>query len=349
MTSRTDTIVFTRVGEVALRKEELRPLDPGCLRVETVRTAISAGTERLFLSGDGLPDDWFPFRPGYSAAGYVAEIAPGVTNFAIGDRVFALANHAAECVVSENQVIAIPDAVSFEQACFASIASMAIYAVRRANFQLGDPVAIIGQGLIGLIASSAARYGGAMPLIGLDIDPERLDLARAMGVDIALDPRDGDALAAALERLPGGGVAAAIELSGSGPPLDLALRITRQRGTVFAGSAVREFNGNFYGEHWMKGITITSGFIGSRPQLLEQHVTSIHDWPPRVDRAGEYFATGVYTSMDDIRTFFEMVATGRLDIAPLITGRYKPSDAATPFRRLLSGDRKMIGAVFEWR
>lgn len=347
--AKTRTVQFDSAGVASLRLCDRAELGPGMVLIETHRTAISQGTERTFLTLGG-PGGTFPFTPGYSVSGIVVEVGKGVRSLKVGDCVFAAGPHAAEVVVPEEFALKLPTGIDFEVGCFGNIAAMALYAVRQANLNLGDPVAIVGQGIIGLIANQVARCGGGLPVIGLDIDPVRLDLSLQFGADMAVDPRDDRVLADVLGALPGGGVEAAIELSGAGQGIDTALRVTRERGTVFAGSF--DPNGhkvNIYGDHWWKGIALKTGYINSRPYMFRQLIQSGATWPLSMEAGGEFFGSQIYTSRADVRTVLDMAATRRLNIHGLISDHYAPEDAHAAFKRLYDRDKAMLGSVFVWR
>jgi threonine dehydrogenase-like Zn-dependent dehydrogenase len=319
--------------------------------IETVRSSISPGTERGFLIGPETPTgEGFPMKPGYSVAGYVAEIGPGVTRFKVGDRVIAAANHAAEVIVPEGFAHPIPSNVDFDSACFFGVGCTAVYAVRQVKLKFSESVAIVGQGLIGLLTNQMARFGGGLPVIGFDLDAYRRELGRKFGADIVLDPRDEKSVRAVLDGLPGGGVAAAIELSGSGEPIEYAIAITRERGTVFAGSGPPKGHSvNVYGPLWFKGLTIATGAITSRPYALEQTVVDLTSWPIQPRSGGLFLGSEIFTQEHDVAMFLGMLSAGRFDMKPLITDTVPYAAAEEVFARVLAKDSRMVGIVFTWR
>ena len=130
---KTQGIVFTAPSQAAPQAWELRQPESDELLIETHCTVISAGTERGFYRGA----PFYPFTPGYSVAGVVLETGSAVTRFKPGDRVFAVAAHAAHVLCNEAGVVRIPDNVNAGDACFATVGAMAMHAVRAAADRRG--------------------------------------------------------------------------------------------------------------------------------------------------------------------------------------------------------------------
>lgn len=345
---KTQGIVFTGPQQLALQSVELRELQADDLLIETHCTVISAGTERGFFRGA----PFYPFHPGYSVAGVVLKTGSAVTQFKPGDRVFAVSPHAGLVVCNEQGVVHIPDGVSDEEACFGTIGAMAVYAVREAAIQFGEPIAVMGQGLIGLISTQLARLSGALPLIGIDIDAQRLELSRSFGADLVFDARSPDALKQAVKALPGGGVDAVIELTAVATSVDLAIDITRLRGRIVLGSVGRgDWRADVYGPMWRKGIRLIGGYVNAKPHALTQTVMEMRGtWPPSTKTEGKHFGgAGSWTSEADTLAFFEALRYKRIDVRRLITHRFAPADAATAFGNLVGGDGTMLGGLFTWK
>ncbi len=97
---------------------------------------------------------------GYSGAGIVVEKHRSVTDLELGDRVAyggEGTGHAETIVTGRNLVARVPIAVQLDHACFATLGSIALNAVRIANISLGDRVVVIGLGLVGQLVSQLAR------------------------------------------------------------------------------------------------------------------------------------------------------------------------------------------------
>src|SRR5207237_5294352 len=122
---------------------------------------------------------------GYSGAGVVAARHATVTDLQIGERVAyggEGTGHGETILVGRNLAARIPAAVPFEHACFATLGSIAMNAVRTARVELGDVVAVIGLGLVGQLVAQLVRVQGGV-VVGIDLNGHRVDLARRLGSD----------------------------------------------------------------------------------------------------------------------------------------------------------------------
>src|SRR5918999_1532854 len=125
---------------------------------------------------------------GYSGAGIVIEKHPTVNDLSIGDRVAyggETTGHSETIITGRNLVARVPAEVAWDDACFATLGSIAMNAVRIAGIQLGDQVAVIGLGLVGQLIAQLVRLQGGV-VIATDLRPERVELARQMGADHAV-------------------------------------------------------------------------------------------------------------------------------------------------------------------
>ena len=208
-----------KTGETSLETVPPPALKPGGVRVRTAASLISAGTEKMLIDlaqksylgkAKARPDLvkqvlnkvkkeglWNTFqnvmskmeRPmplGYSAAGIVEQVGADVRGGQVGDRVAmagaGYANHADINFVPKNLIAQIPDGVSFEAASYTTVASIALQGVRLTRPQLGEYVAVVGLGLIGLITVQLLKANGCR-VIGMDLDASKVELAKQVGLD----------------------------------------------------------------------------------------------------------------------------------------------------------------------
>src|ERR1039458_6632277 len=200
--------------------------------IRTTVTLISAGTERMLLEfgkanlldkarqqpdkvrqvldkvrTDGLSATLEsvrakldqPIALGYSSAGVVLEVGPGVSEFHIGDRVVSNGSHAEVVSVPKNLSARIPDGVTDEAAAFTVVGAIALQGIRLAQPTLGETFVVTGLGLIGLIAVQLLRAHGCR-VLGIDFDARKLALAQSFGAETVNLAMGEDPLAAA-ERL----------------------------------------------------------------------------------------------------------------------------------------------------
>ena len=180
------------VARVVVETFEVPEPRPGEVLVRVNRTQVSAGSEKGRFRGASPPDPKIPLGyweipPGYTAAGRVQAIGPGVEGFEIGDRVFASGRHASHLLSKlededdggmRKRVQRIEFDVTDEQACFSRLGDVALHSIRRAELQPDESVAIFGQGVVGQLIAAFARISGAYPIIAIDLDGGRLELSK---------------------------------------------------------------------------------------------------------------------------------------------------------------------------
>src|SRR6476620_5205307 len=147
---------------------------PDGVLVRAHRTAISIGTEIRQFRDERVAQNpaGFPRSNGYSMVGEIVALGPGVAGLSVGQRVFATQPHDEFVAVAQEQVYPVPEGADDEQAAFAIICEIGLHALRRGNPSLGENVAIIGQGIIGLATLAVARAWG-LRTIALDLDARR--------------------------------------------------------------------------------------------------------------------------------------------------------------------------------
>ena len=259
-------------GEIRVVEVPEPVVRPGTLLVRTSHSLISAGTESASLGSGGRSENLVlkairnpalvrkvvervashglrstaelvrtrvstESPTGYSCAGVVAAVGEGVEGFRTGDRVACAgagyANHAAVNVVPRNLVAKLPDGVSFEEGAFATLGAIAMQGVRRCAPGLGESVAVLGLGLLGQITAQLLRAAGAV-VIGVDVRPDRVARAQALGLGQGFTIAERDFVAGVLERTDGRGADAVIVTAAGGDPglLNRAFEACRRKGRV---------------------------------------------------------------------------------------------------------------------
>ena len=320
-------IVFsaTRVAEV-IDKPAPSP-EPGEVLVRTVRSCLSAGTERGALRGEpnmGLQSvkdapAVFPCQLGYSAAGTVEAVGEGVASVKSGDRVaMSWCHHGALQCRPEGLVYPLPENVSFEAGALTHIAIMPMQALRKCRFEFGESVLVVGQGLLGQLAVKLARAVGATPVIAADPVPRKRNRALALGADLALDPSAPD-FAERAKTATDGGARVVIEVTGVDRALDTALDAVARFGRVALLGCTRrsEFAIDFYRKVHGRGVLLVGAHNQARPA---------HDSSP-----------GWWTVRDDALAYLRMLSLGRLVMAGFVEGVHPISDAPAVYTRLAQG------------
>ena len=253
---------------------------------------------------------------GYSSAGIVLESS--VSEFKPGDRVACagVAYHAEKIFVKKNLVAEIPENVSFEETAFTTIGSIAIQGIRQANPRLGDSIAVIGLGLIGLITVQLAKTNGCR-VIGFDINDSNFQLAKSFSCDECYLTNE-DAVGKVNSFSRGIGVDSTIITAStqSNDPMELALDITRKRGRIV--------------------VVGTVGMNIPRSPFYEKELTvtiACSYGPGRYDR--DYEEKGIdypvwyvrWTENRNMQAFLDLLSQGKINVRDLITHTFPITDA----------------------
>jgi threonine dehydrogenase-like Zn-dependent dehydrogenase len=179
---------------------------------------------------------FFPHTLGSWAAGMVLKTGPEVAGLKPGDFVHGEWKHRQTALLKETSLYPITPPADCDTMVFTDPARFALAAVHDAAIKLGDRVAVFGMGAIGMLAWQMARLNGASQVIVVDPISERLELAQQMGVDLAINPNDVDAGLAIKQATGGKGVDVAVEISGTYPGLQQAIRCVHREGLVVTAS-----------------------------------------------------------------------------------------------------------------
>jgi threonine dehydrogenase-like Zn-dependent dehydrogenase len=253
-------LMLTAPRELRFEEHPSRAPGPGEVRVRSLLSGISHGTElslyrgtsafadhvfdrelrAIVPAGDRSP---YPATLGYGLVGVVEEVGPGVEGLAAGDVVHTGTPHREEVVVDVEAasrgsfpLVRLPPGAPLEPALFISIGTVALQAVHDAQIKLGDHVAVVGLGAIGLLTAQMARLTGAGSVHVVDPVASRRELALELGATAAHDPNAAEpSTGVAVKRALGGrGVDVAIETSGVDAGLHDAMACAHLGGTVVA-------------------------------------------------------------------------------------------------------------------
>ena len=149
------------------------------------------GLLKTFKEALGRLDN--PTALGYSSAGVVTEVGRNVHKFSPGDIVACIgagyASHAEYIAVPENLCCRIPKGLAFEEASFGMLGIVALHGIRCANLSFGETVAVIGLGLLGLLSVQILK-AYCCRVVGMDIDLDKVELAKTLGIDHACTSKD---------------------------------------------------------------------------------------------------------------------------------------------------------------
>ena len=326
---RNHQVIFAQAGVAVLKDGEVPTPGPTQLLIRTRTSLISPGTERAFFLGLPNTTQSYPQAAGYCNVGEVVAVGDQASGWRIGDRVAGKGQHAAYVLAEAAAVHPVPAGLSDEHAPFFNLASIALQGIRKARIELGEPVAVIGAGLIGLMALQLARLQGALPAISIDQDEGRLDFASQSGADLLLVNNEN--LPHELAQHTGGeGAAVVIEATGHPDAILTALACARPFGRVILlGSTRGETEHiNFYRDVHKKGLTLIGAHDSARPKAESTHA--------------------FWTQVDDQRVALELLGRGRLNVEPYITHRFAWHRAPEAYELLRTWDKSSLGILLDW-
>ena len=322
-------VVVTAPSAVSIASFDVSEPQTGEVLVRAWTTLVSPGTERAFFLNLDNTNPAYPYSPGYSFIGEVLEVGNGVENVAIGDRVACTARHQSHAILDAKTCLKIPDGLSDEDASFFNLLAIAMQGVRKTRIELGESVAVLGAGIIGIFAMRLAQLSGGLPVVGIDLDVKRLELAKQLGADDVLV--SDDSIQDNLRELLGtDGANVVIELTGAPPVVVTAFQLAATKGRVaLVGSSRGDTKEvNFYRDVHRKGLTIIGSHELSRP-LHENH-------------------PGYWTQVSEHKVCLDLLARGRIQTQPLITHRFSWQEFPKAYEHLASWDKDALGMVIHW-
>ena len=329
-------------GATVLEEVPAPLVKSGCVLIQTTRTLVSLGTERMLVEFgkanlidkarqqpdkvkqtlDKLKTDGImptleavfnklgqPLPLGYCNVGRVVAVGRGVTEFQVGDRVASNGNHAEYVCVPQNLVAKIPDNVSDDEAAFTVIGSIGLEGIRLLKPELGETIVVVGLGLIGLIVAQLLRANGCR-VIGVEFDQAKLDLAASWGV-IPVNPAKGDDQVKVVEELTNGIGADGVIITASAHDDSIihnACLMSRKRGRIILVGVIglNMRRDDFYKKELSFQVSCSYG-AGRYDEEYEQKG---HDYPLPYVR---------WTEKRNFQAILGAIADGGLKVKPLIT------------------------------
>ncbi len=293
-------------------------------------------------SGRRIP----PLVMGHEAAGVVEAVGDFVRSFSVGDRVtfdstvscgrcqscragsinlcenrqvlgvscneFRRQGAFAQYVcVPQNIVYKIPDSLPFEHAAMIEAVSIAVHATNRTPRSLGGSVVVVGSGMIGLLCIQTLRIAGFGKVIAIDLEEEKLALARKLGATHSINGRAENLIQQVLEWTGGRGADAAVEVVGANAPVQTCFQVVRRGGSV----------------------TLVGNLTPKVELPLQTVVTK------------ELSVFGSCASNGEIPQCIELLASGAIQVEPLITATSSLEDAGRWFDRLYAGERGAMKVI----
>jgi 3-hydroxyethyl bacteriochlorophyllide a dehydrogenase len=332
-------IVFSEIGKVEYRDVPIPEQGEWDVTVEVESSAISIGTERWALLGKRPPGDVkFPCIPGYLSIGRIISKGKSVTNFNVGDRINYLAaknpegytgnwmcGHVSPAVVNVNPnqdswfgmpyVEKVPENISSELASLAGLSAVACRGIDMAKINPGDKVLLVGQGMIGHAASQICRILGAQTLAADTMDI-RVDFSKKLAADRAVNTQKEDLAKAVKEFTSEKGADVIIDTTGSVAMINQEIEYLRPFGKFI--------------------------FQGWYPPPNDVSIHKLH-----LKFTTAYYPCG--HSGEAVRRCMDWLASGKLNLAPLISHRFSPKEAVEAYRLILDKPNEAMAVVFNWK
>lgn len=263
-----------------------------------------------------------PLPLGYCNAGVILD--SGVEGFEVGDRVVSNGNHAEVVRVPKNLCAKIPDEVDDESAAFTVLAAIGLQGIRLINPTLGETIVVSGLGLIGLLCVQMLRANGCR-VLGIDFDSQRCAFARQFGAETVDLSQNQDPIAIAHAFSRGRGVDGVIVAAAtkSDEVMHQAAEMCRKRGRIVlvgvVGLNLRR------DDFFKKEITF---------QVSASYGPGRYD--PLYEDKGQDYPVGFvrWTEQRNFEAVLDLVASGVLDVKPLITHRYTIDNALEAYQQL---------------
>jgi L-iditol 2-dehydrogenase len=341
-----NALLLSEYKQLAVRDLPIPACGPGEVLIQVAACGICGSDVHGYdgSSGRRIP----PIVMGHEAAGIVAKVGPQVTSVAPGDRVtFDSTVYCAQCefclrgevnlcdnrqvvgvscgdyrragafaeyiAVPEYIVYRLPPSVSFADAAMLEAVSVALHAVKLSGIQGGETALVIGAGMIGLLILQAARVAGCARILVADVDPTRLKLAAQLGADETLLASDLPSQVLSLTQ--GRGVDVALEAVGRSETVAAAIDCMRKGGTV-------TLVGNIAAQ-----VSIPLQKVVTRQVRLQGSCASAGEYPEAM----------------------ELVSTGKIKVAPLISAVAPLHDGPMWFERLYAREPNLMKVVLDPR
>lgn len=289
-----------------------------------------------------------PLVMGHEAAGIITEVGSAVTEWKPGDRVtfdstvscgkchFCRAGKVNLCEnrqvlgvscgdyrrhgafaeyvsVPQNILYRLPDALPFEHAAMIEAVSIAVHAVNLTPITLGDSAVVVGSGMIGLLTIQAARVAGCSQVFAVDLDDNKLALAKQMGADEVFNPKSVDVVKEIQARTNGRGADVALEAVGATDPIRTSIQAVRKGGTV----------------------------------TLIGNITPKIELPLQLVVTREIRLQGTCGSAGEYPACIDLLVKGLIKVDPIISARVPLEEGASWFNRLYHHEPNLMKVILQ--
>lgn len=323
-------VIFPSPGQVRLEPFEPRAPEAGELRVRTLYSLMSIGTETTILHARYDPGTHFAARfsfpqlkTGVQAVAEVEAVGAGVTEFAVGARIFMRMAHTSHWTLPAAQCSPVPADVDPKQACWCGLAKTAFRAAWAAPFQLGGNALIVGAGPVGQMTVRWARVAGLAIVAVADLSPLRLRLAAQGGATHCIEGPLAERREALLAAAGQDGFDVVVDTTGNPAVFAQALGLVAPFGKlVLLGDTGYPSRQTLTSDVMTRGLTIVA----------------THD---HHDRGG-------WTQRRIDALFFQQVRAAAFPLDGLITHQFRPGQCELAYQLATAERERAVGILFDW-
>ena len=325
---KTKAIVFRKANSPTLEELELPPLRADEILLKTSYSGVSIGTGSSIFSGVRTHNGTFPLVGGYMATGVVEKVGADVIDFAPGDRVAGggvrledevnsvWGGHSSRQLIKASMAVKVPEKTEMSEGAMFVMPSVGLNAIRMAEVNEQDTVLISGQGLIGQFFGQFAKNRGAK-VIAIEPNEFRRALSKQYVTPYALDPFGDDVAAAVAEITDGRGPSVVVEATASAALIDNATRFLREDGKMV--------------------------FLSWYPGKISIDFSYLHNNAVRA-----FFPTGAGNA-ETWRATLACLGDGAIVFGKNMTDLLPYEKACDGYRRIIDGDKSIMGTAFDWR
>ncbi|MBN1810073.1 MAG: zinc-binding alcohol dehydrogenase [Planctomycetes bacterium] len=321
-------LLFAAKSRVEVADWDVFEPQKGEVLFETLVSLVSPGTELSHLHDTHTKPTQYPTNSGYLSAGRIVKIGTGVEKWKPGDVVLSGLGHVSHAVFPESHpFVKVPHGMELRDAVWVKIATIPLWGVQKAAVRLGSTVAVFGLGAIGQMAAQLAKIAGGLPVIGVDLCQNRLDLAASLGITAVNGKTD---------------VAAAVKEATDGYGLDCIIEAT---GTPHVAHSLFE--------HCAHGATISilGGVHKPVPLDLYTHfqkkcLTMVGAHTSGTPNEADSFYP--YSHEHNIRFLMKAIQTGLFNVRAYTSKFVSYEEGPAMFKALSDPESGVLDVVFDW-
>lgn len=332
---KTRKVIFSEPGKVQMYTEDFDDsnIPAGHVLLKNHYSLISTGTELACL--DGL-EDWFtmPAVPGYVCVGEIVKKAEDITDYQVGDIIYNYGGHQEYNIMPVTGCFCkVPSAISEKYAPLIRMATIALAAVRAADIQLGDYVAVTGQGTIGIMAAQLAHLQGAVS-IGIDRHDSRLSIAEECQVDYTINPKSTNTALKIQELTEGRMLNTLIEAIGNTQVIMDSMEYMAKNGEiVLLGTPRTQYVHN-----------CADAFFKVFHSDYNLRFKGAHEWKDPYEP--DSFVK--HSIIRNTKVVMDYMAQDRIIYKPLLTHVVRPEECRDIYHALGNDKETYLGVVFDW-